>query len=68
MNPKENPKKEEIGEGDYESSRKFQKHQEEFAKHGPVKEKAREAAEAVDGKEGETLEEARKRSARGRSL
>ena len=34
MNPKENPKKEEIGEGDYESSRKFQKHQEEFAKHG----------------------------------
>ena len=41
MNPKENPRKKEIGEGDYESSRKFQKHQEEFAKHGPVTEKAR---------------------------
>ncbi len=68
MNPKENPSKKEIGEGDYESSRKFQKHQEEFAKHGPVKEKAREAAKAVDGEEGEELEQARKRSAKGESL
>ena len=68
MNPKENPRKKEIGEGDYESSRKFQKHQEEFAKHGPVTEKAREAAKAVDGKEGEMLEKARQRAAKGKSL
>ena len=68
MDPKKTTDTTEIGEGDYASSRKFQKHQEEFAKHGPVKEKAREAAKAVDGKEGETLEKARKRSAEGKSL
>jgi hypothetical protein len=57
-----------IGEGDYESARKFQKHQEEFAKHGPVKEKGREAAKAVDGKEGKELEQARQQAAKGKSL
>ncbi len=57
-----------IGEGDYESARKFQKHQKEFAQHGPVKEKAREAAQAVEGKEGKELERARQQAAKGRSV
>lgn len=56
-----------IGEGDYESARKFQKHQAEFAKQGPVKEKAREAAAALEGPEGRKLEEARRKSAKGDS-
>lgn len=56
-----------IGEGDYESARKFQKHQEAFAKEGPVKEKAREAADALDGPEGKKLEEARRKSAKGKT-
>ncbi len=57
-----------IGEGDYESARKFQKHQKEFAQHGPVKEKSREAAQAVEGKEGKELERARQQAAKGRSV
>lgn len=56
-----------IGEGDYKSARKFQKAQTEFAKHGPVKQKAREAAEALSGPEGEELEQARKRAAEGKT-
>ena len=36
-------------------------------KEGPVKEKAREAADALDGEEAEELERARKASAEGRS-
>lgn len=55
-----------IGEGDYESARKFQEQQEQFAKHGPVKEKAREAADALSGEEGKELERARKKSAKGK--
>ena len=48
------------GEGDYEAARRFQEQQHEFAKSGPVEEKAREAEEALDGPEGEDLERARK--------
>lgn len=48
------------GEGDYEAARRFQDQQHEFAKSGPVEEKAREAEEALDGPEGEDLERARK--------
>lgn len=55
-----------IGEGDYEASRRFRKEQEEFAKHGPVKQKAREAADALGGPEGKELERARKKSAEGK--
>jgi hypothetical protein len=55
-----------IGEGDYKSARKFQKDQEAFAKHGPVKAKAREAADALSGPEGKELERARKKSAEGK--
>ena len=48
------------GEGSYDGTEQFQKDQHKFAKEGPVKEKAREAAEALDGDEAEELEKARK--------
>ena len=48
------------GEGDYISGRKYQEMQHEFAKKGDVEGKAREAEEALDGPEGEELEQARK--------
>jgi hypothetical protein len=54
------------GEGDYVSGRKFQDMQHEFAKSGPVTEKAREAEEALDGPEGEELEQARQDTADGK--
>lgn len=53
-----------IGEGDYAASRRFREKQEKFAKEGPVKQKAREAAEAIDSPEGEELEQARKQTAK----
>jgi hypothetical protein len=53
------------GEGSYDGTEQFQKAQHKFAKDGPVKEKAREAAEALDGAEAEQLERARKASAQG---
>ena len=55
------------GEGSYEGTEQFQKAQHKFAKDGPVKEKAREAAEALDGTEAGELERARKAAADGRS-
>lgn len=62
-------KKDDVqGEGDYRSAKKFQDAEHEFAAHGPVKQKAREAAEAIDGPEGAELEAARKASADGKSL
>jgi hypothetical protein len=48
------------GEGDYISGRRYQEAQHEYAKNGPVEEKAREAEEALDGPEGEELERARR--------
>lgn len=51
------------GEGSYEGAEQYREAQHEFAKSGEVKEKAREAAEALDGKEGEMLEKARKETA-----
>jgi hypothetical protein len=48
------------GEGDYESARKYQKEQHEFAKSGPVERKAREAEDALEGPEAEELERARR--------
>jgi hypothetical protein len=53
------------GEGSYDGTEQFQKAQHKFAKDGPVKEKAREAAEALDGGEAEELERARKAAAQG---
>ncbi|MBW8752859.1 MAG: hypothetical protein JF595_01715 [Sphingomonadales bacterium] len=55
------------GEGSYDGSEQFQKEQHKFAKEGPVKQKAREAAEALDSDEAEDLERARKASAEGHS-
>ena len=48
------------GEGSYSGARQFQKDQHEFAKNGPVEQKAIEAEEALDGPEGEELEQARR--------
>ncbi|HEX8057807.1 MAG TPA: hypothetical protein VF481_14185 [Novosphingobium sp.] len=53
------------GEGSYDGTEQFQKEQHKFAKDGPVKQKAREAAEALDSEEAEGLERARKASAEG---
>lgn len=55
------------GEGSYDDSEQFQKDHHEFAKEGPVKQKAREAAEALDGDEAEELERAWKAAAEGHS-
>lgn len=51
------------GEGSYDGAEKYQKDQHRFAKGGPVEEKAREAAESLDGAEAEELEKARKQAA-----
>ena len=53
------------GEGDYISGKKYQEMQHEFAKDGPVEEKAREAEEALEGPEATELEDARRRSGKG---
>lgn len=53
------------GEGNYEAARKFDKDERAFIKTGQVDKKAREAAEAVDGPEGEALEKARRETAEG---
>ena len=55
------------GEGSYDGAEKYQKAQHEFAKGGDVKGKPREAADALDGKEGDELEKARKAAAKGQS-
>ena len=55
------------GEGDYISGKKYQQMQHDFAEKGPVKQKAREAEQALDGPEGAELEEARRRTAEGQT-
>ena len=55
------------GEGNYEAARQFQKSQHEFAQSGRVEDKAREAEKALDGDEGEELEQARRAAAKGES-
>lgn len=51
--------KEMQGEGNYDAARKFDADQEAFAADpDKVKRKAREAAEALDGKEGDELRDA----------
>ncbi|MCI5047650.1 MAG: hypothetical protein MRY59_09110 [Aquisalinus sp.] len=51
------------GEGNYKAARKYQKAQHEFAENGPVKRKAKEAAEALNTDEAGELEKARRESA-----
>ncbi|NNC73749.1 MAG: hypothetical protein HKN78_12870 [Sphingomonadaceae bacterium] len=59
-------KDENKGEGNYKASKDFQKDQHEFAKDSDkVDAKAREAADALKGEEGDALEKARKESAEG---
>ncbi|WP_293678536.1 hypothetical protein [uncultured Phenylobacterium sp.] len=55
------------GEGDYISGKKYQDMQHEFAENGPVEEKAREAEEALDGPEGQDLEQARRETGEGKT-
>lgn len=50
------------GEGNKTAAREYNKKQKEFAQSGPVKEKAREAADALDGDQADELEKARKES------
>lgn len=55
------------GEGDYESARRYQKEQHEFAKDaGRVEEAGKAAEEALEGPEGEELERARRETGEGR--
>jgi hypothetical protein len=54
------------GEGDYESARRYQKEQHEFAKDvGRVQDGAKKAEEALEGPEGEELEKARRETGEG---
>ncbi len=55
------------GEGDYISGKKYQEMQHEFAEKGPVTGKAREAEEALDGPEGQDLEQARRETGAGKT-
>jgi len=48
------------GEGNYDAARRFREAEEKFIRTGEVDKKAKEAAEALDGPEGEDLERARK--------
>ena len=52
------------GEGDHVAGRRFQDAEAEFVKTGPVEQKAREAADALDGPEGAELEAARRSTKR----
>ncbi|MCB2059515.1 MAG: hypothetical protein R3E09_14265 [Novosphingobium sp.] len=54
------------GEGSYDGAEQYQKDQHRFAKDGSVKEKAREAADALDSDEAGELEKARKETAEKR--
>ena len=65
--PKSGPKAGEVqGEGDYVSARKYQQEQHAFAKDAAkVDQKAHEAEDALDGPEGQELEAARDKTARG---
>jgi len=56
------------GDGDYVSAKRFDDEERSFVKSGRVEQKAREAADALDGPEAEELERARKASAKGKSL
>jgi hypothetical protein len=46
------------GEGNRTAARRYNKAQQDFVRSGKVEEKAREAAQAVDGPEGKALREA----------
>lgn len=64
---KSKDKSEVQGEGDYRSAKIFQDAEHAFAANGPVKEKAREAADALSGPEAAELEAARRAAAQGKT-
>ncbi len=53
------------GEGNYDAARRFREAEEAFVKDGPVEQKAREAAQALDGPEAADLEAARRSTGAG---
>jgi len=53
------------GEGDYEAAKRFDDAERAFVETGPVKQKAREAEEALDGPEGAGVERAGTESGKG---
>jgi cobalamin biosynthesis protein CobT len=53
------------GEGNDAAARRFHQAEEAFAKHAPVEEKAREAADALDRAEAGEIEAARQSTAAG---
>ncbi|MEO5615407.1 MAG: hypothetical protein ABIR04_10885 [Cypionkella sp.] len=55
------------GEGNYEAAKKFDDAQHAFAASGKVADKARAAADAVDGPEAEDLKAASEAAAKGKS-
>ena len=55
------------GEGDYEAAKRFDDAQRAFVETGPVRQKAREAEQALGGPEGEALEEARVETGQGKT-
>lgn len=55
------------GEGDYEAAKRFDEAQQAFIQTGQVKQKAREAEQALDGPAGEALEEARVEAGQGKT-
>jgi len=63
-----NGKKQDLqGEGNYDAARQFDREQEAFAADSErVKRKAREAADALDGKEGDELRAAEEKTDRVR--
>ena len=57
------------GEGNYDAARKFDAEERAFVKKGGYEKKAKEAEDALEGPEGEALEEARRKTAeRGRGM
>lgn len=56
------------GEGASMAGRRYQDMQHRFARSGKVQERAREAARALEDKEGEDLEEARRKAAKAGSM
>ena len=50
------------GEGNYDAARRFDREERAFVEKGPVKQKAREAEQALDSPEGKELEQARRES------
>ncbi len=58
MADQEKKQGENQGEGNWDAARAYDRDQKQFADSGKVEKAARDAAEALDGKEGDKLKEA----------